>query len=569
MPEADIYQKIAQMPDTDALEVLSKLGDEERNALRRTTMVLQARYFNEQGFAAFFEIMHGTPLHRTAREVWVPELFRGWREHKGVMLKCHREGAKSTVLKFFLAFAIGHMPERVHGIARINDSKGNSVSKAIADIIDTDPKWKWVFPWVTPNKASAWGAEGYDVQSSRMDGKDITEQEWAEWITRRPDGNTFVGMGYKSGSWIGSRFNGVFLFDDILDERNTESSRQLAEVERVVTNTIEYCLTEECTVAWAYTPWLTNDIYAKKEASGEYIKISTPVMTPASEGDEGATFWPVTPLNQDEPNLGSIKYSGQWWVLHWPEQWDFDRLASVYRRSAGLHGSFERMMMLDLKALQGTVLKREWLHEYPGNEIKQSWQVFFGVDYASTSDKKTQGHRDYFTIAVMRAIPGGGLVLVDGTREQFSKGEALDRLVSLAGQYSPSIITVESIGKGEEFYNDAVMINDAYGRAMPLIPVKSHGKSKGKRFEEYLAPRFKMGRIKITDTPTPFINAFISEWVGFPSAPHDDTIDSVYMCVIGAEGNLHSNNRNQNDSGRGRGTSKHPLTRMQENFNAN
>ena len=92
----------------------------------------------------------------------------------------------------------------------------------------------------------------------------------------------------------------------------------------------------------------------------------------------------------------------------------------------------------------------------------------------------------------MRALPRGGLVLVDGYRGRISKGEALQKVQSVSSVYPTlQLIAVESIGKGDDFYSDLVLLDDIYGYPLKLYEIPSHGrKSKGDRFEDYLAPKF-------------------------------------------------------------------------------
>jgi phage terminase large subunit-like protein len=290
---------------------------------------------------------------------------------------------------------------------------------------------------------------------------------------------------------------------------------------------------------WNFTPWVPNDVYAHIKKTGEYLVSKTPVMIPAREGEPGASYWEPTPINPDHPEIGSIKYSGKWWKLYWPDVWGFDRIAKYYRKNLEDSGDlgFARMMLLDLKAAEGLNLKAEWLHEYPASEIGASWPVFFGIDYASTADKLKSKERDYFALAILRAIPGGGLVLVDGKRAKISKGEALETAMGYWGIY-PTLrqMGVENIGKGEEFYNDLMLMTDAIGRVPPLLPVTHGRRSKGERFEKWLGPRFQMARIWISDQSTPFLRAFRNEWLNWPNTPHDDCLDAVYMGAVAAEG---------------------------------
>ena len=194
------------------------------------------------------------------------------------------------------------------------------------------------------------------------------------------------------------------------------------------------------------------------------------------------------------------------------------------------------MFKLDLDAAKGINLKREWIHLYPSAEINPSWPTFFGIDYASTADKLEGSKRDYFAMAIGRAIPGGGLVVVDGLRAHLSKGEALDAVIGYWAMY-PTLkrIGVETVGKGEEFYNDLMLTRDLMGKIPPLIEVKHGRRSKGDRFQNWLAPRFQAGRIWLADRDTPFLKEFKDEWVAWPLAEHDDCLDGVYMLAFAGE----------------------------------
>src|SRR3972149_2262160 len=149
------------------------------------------------------------------------------------------------------------------------------------------------------------------------------------------------------------------------------------------------------------------------------------------------------------------------------------------------------MYMLDLEAAKGHTLKREWLGYFNYEDIKEDWPVFVGVDYASTSDKMRQKNRDDCAIVWGRLAPRGDLVLVEGVAEQMSQAESYQRLIAVVSTF-PTIqqIGIESIGKGEEFY-------ELLAQApifMPIIPIPSHtglARSKGWRFEEMVAPIFR------------------------------------------------------------------------------
>lgn len=538
----DVVARWDEMSEAERMEAAAQINalltDEDAQALLELRASLLPTQDTVEGFIAFFKLMTGMDLPPMASEEWVPKLYKSHADGKrGYLQEAHRESAKTTVIsKYFALFRLGHEPHKVNGIIRINEKKAQETASAIQYIIEFDPRWKLVFPHVVPDKPRGWGAgTGYFLRDARLD-----DEAWAKKCDGRPDGPTWVGRGWKDGAVIGSRYNGFLIIDDIHNRENTSSALELKAVKDFYKETLTYCAMRGCWEIWNFTPWLSNDVYAHVKGTGEYAHSWTPVMVAATPDTPGAQLWPPTPLNAEYPEMGMIPFSNRWWKLSWPAQWDFERISSFYRTSLDEEGAagFARMMLLDLKAMEGLNLKAEWLHEYPAADIKASWPVIFGIDYASTADKLKNKGRDYFALAIMRALPGGGLVLVDGYRGHVSKGEALQAVTSYASMYPTLIkIGVENIGKGEEFYNDLLLTNDTNGKVLPLFAI-THGRtSKGDRFENWLAPRF-MQRVWMADTDTPFLRAFRNEWINWPNTPNDDCLDAAYMCVFAGEGYL-------------------------------
>lgn len=513
-------------------EQLASLIESEPQAM----LIVGAQRDNPDGFGAYFELMEGVPLHNEG-ERWIEKAYEAHAAGKGSAHEVHREGGKTTVFsKHFLAFRIGHEPHKTWGLVRINDTKANETTKAIAQVIKDNPIWKQIFPNIVPDFERGWGEKGYYVRD-----KSYSDDEWAQIVTRENPDPTFVGYGWESGSIVGSRFSGGVVVDDIHDRENTSSKAQLAKIKEWYTEVLEYCVMRDAWQIWNFTPWTHNDLYAHIKSTGEYVLSKTPVMVEVPPDHPDAEYWPPTPLNELHPELGDIPLSGKYYVRHWPEMWPWRRLAEKYRKTKAI--GFARQMLLDLEATKGITLKNEWLHVYPIRNQERSWPIFFGIDYTSTRDKTkaAQDDLDYFALAVGRAIPGGGIILIDGTMDRISKGEALLRAQSFAGRYPTlTMIGVETIAAGREYYSDLAFTNDAFGRPLPLFPVKSHkgiARSKGTRFEEWLAPKFQLGTLWITDEENPFVNAFIDQWLNYPSG-HDDALDAVYLMALAAEGYL-------------------------------
>jgi len=489
-----------------------------------------------ESFSCYFNVMEGVPPHKEGKR-WIRNAYKAHKEGKGLLQECHRESGKTTVFsKHFIAYRIGKEPHKTNMLLRLNDAKAKETTLAIANTIDNNPLWKMIFPNVRPDKEYGWSQNGYYVVDT-----DIDKDEWQIRRSRSANYPTLVGYGYGSGAITGSRISGCAVVDDIHNIENTTSSRELDRVKRWYTEDFTYLLMRDCWEIWNFTPWQYNDLYSDLKANTDrYIHSRTPVMKPASQGEEGASYWEPDPR---------IPYSGKWWKLYWPEVWDFKRIAQKYISKPSspdeeIMFAFERQMLCDVEITKGANLKSEWLHTFPADQIHEYWPVYFGVDYASTQDKMRDKNRDYFALAIFKAIPGGGLVLVDGYRAHLFKSEALELIMTKWGQYGELLqkIGVESIGIGKEFYNDLALLTDVYGKVPPLFEVRSFPKRSGvdSMVENWLAPRFKMSRIWVSDAPSPFITHFKNEWLMFPNHEHNDCLAAVLMASLSAEGMMPS-----------------------------
>jgi hypothetical protein len=272
---------------------------------------------------------------------------------------------------------------------------------------------------------------------------------------------------------------------------------------------------------FSQTPWTAFDAMAKAKATGAYDWSRTPVMEVVTSGTPGADLVEVT--------QGSEVLYAAWATLVWPEKFTPQVIAKCYKKS-GPKG-FARMYLLDLTAARGARLMLEWLHSYPLQGVGLDWPAYMGIDYASTGDQVRNKDRDYFSLAVVKHIPGIA-VIVDGIRERLSRGAAEKKVRAIASMY-PTLkaIGVEMEGKGEEFYGQLATTG-----TLPLVPMKTRGRSKGFRFEEVMAKHFEFSHVWLSDRETPFLRAFRDEWGAWDGTQktHDDTLDAVYYALAAA-----------------------------------
>jgi hypothetical protein len=297
--------------------------------------------------------------------------------------------------------------------------------------------------------------------------------------------------------------------DDIHDENNTASTRELQSVIDILTGTI-YPTRQprETWVIFVGTPWVKNDALGYSELTGFFECDTTPIYKDVATED------------------------GMQRVYAWPEEYGEEEVESFRK----LYGpvQFARMCLCDISAMDGLLLKKEWLMEYPGDRVRDTWPVYFGVDWASMGDPKTPSKRDYFALAVGVEIPGGGIVVVDGCNERLTSAEGIQRMKTFRDRY-PTLqaIGFEKLGKGEEAFNTLISTTN-----LPVVGQGVGNKRKRDRYRDTIVHAFQTGRMRLSDVPTPFLNTVRMQWVEFDFGDFDDTLDALYHLAKVAIGAL-------------------------------
>lgn len=465
-----------------------------------------------EGFEVYYSLARRLPLPRHARG-WVRRAYEAyWRGH-GTCLFAFRGSSKTeTITQMLTSYRIGIYPERSSLLIQVGDGSAKNNAAKIGYYVSQNPAFREFFPTVVPDKSAGWAAGGYWMYDTRFD-----YNIWSS--SMRAKDPTFIGLPYKSNDVIGKRPNLMAVIDDINNEENTRSYRESDHVNKIVQGTFFPTFTHETWPFFVGTPWTMRDVLSYVAATGEFEVIETPGYYVVDETVEGAEWF---------------EEMKQWIKPTWPEVLNLAQL----RKKLNMFGSLEfaRMILLDLERAGGKELRREWLHTFPYAEIRQDWPVYIGVDYASSVDKADLADdRDYCAISWGRGIPGGGVVLEGGFRDRLSQGEAEMKLKSIAEMFGPrlQLVTIEAVGAGKEFYS--LMVRNS---SLPVFEGKPGDKSKGIRFQKEMAPHFEFSRVWVSDGADPYLAEFTNEWVGFPLASHDDTLDATYWMLRGAIGNL-------------------------------
>jgi len=502
--------------------------------------VVKTRPVSVEGFISYYEIKFKRPVPPVVEYVWCPEYVEAYTKHTGVLIEGHRGSAKSTFLITWVEYLTGKRPFGSSQLIRINAQQAGEADELISSTIEFNPAWHSCFPNVVPDKDKGWSAAGRFVKDLEVCGYD--NERYGQWSAMCASDHlaepSFLCSGITSRDFIGKHPSNGQYYDDLHDEGNTRSAREMQEIVDIIEKNIVPTWTrpdDRPVLGVACTLWSPRDGYHALLRTGIFKHIKTPIFVDEDNptiqvGEEGKE---VAWVRRYEP----FEFEGKLRLPMW-DKYGAERILELKKQNPVYFGL---MYMCDLQSVQGKVLKEEWLHEFPIEKISRQWPVYFGIDFASTEDKLKEKERDYFALSVLCALPWGGSVLIDGFREHLGFFEAVERVKLFAQQY-PTLVSVgvEKWGSGEKF-TQALL----YSSSLPIVQFPFEGsvvRSKGQRYQNELAPMFTDGRLWVTDVKRPFHEHFKQEWItwdgGKTVTGHDDCLDAVYVACGVAQGHL-------------------------------
>jgi hypothetical protein len=449
-----------------------------------------ARENSVRGSLAFYAIVHNRKMPEHAIP-WIEE----FHDNSELLLKAFRGGTKTTTMATELAHQMGIRPDGTVLMVRASDPASAETAELIANMIEHNPGWAAVFPGIVPDKEKGWSQNGYFVWDKNQD-----YGEWSRMVSVRKD-PSLAAMGYSSKALHGYHPSIAIWLDDLMDDENAYSAREMQRLKRIISGTIlPMRLVNRPRVIISGVPWTMEDAISAAQATGMYHVIETWVYD-----------------KNGEPT--------------WPEM--FDKEAIEKERKSDLTGGieFSRNFLGDLNAAKNRVFV---FHNYPHDLISTSWPFVGGADPAGVMDptKRTMDH-SHFALAYLAKLPEGGAVVYDGVLEQFSYAEGEESILTAQNLFpSWEQTVVEGDGVGEVFL--AMLYRHPQ---LHLMPKKSGGKSKAHRLVNELGPWLRIGRVRISTAETKFLNALRSFLNRYPAvSEHDpgwDAADAVYLALCG------------------------------------
>jgi hypothetical protein len=478
---------------------------------------LSHREITLQQFKAYFDRPEAVKF-RFIRQYVLGQLESGVKLEMviGAVIEASRELIKTTAItNYFTAFRIGQQPHRANLLIQVGDAIAKDNSSQVARVIKEFAGWKKCFPHVVPDEAKGWGDNGYEVKQTHKweDGRMValTDDEWNKLIATRKD-PTLLGVGYNSSSLIGKHPNGICVIDDIHDENNTASEKELDGVLNIVESVINYTFTSDAWVVYVGTPWAEHDTLGYIKSTGAYLSVKMPNYVEIVNGE------PVLP---DEWREDTVK------VFLWPEErgedWVRKKLSQTRKMS-----EFLRMILLTLKAAGDKIYK---YFSYPHKDIKwYEWEIVIGLDPTatfSTVSGKGAGV-SHFAMCYALKTPWNTIILGGGYLEKVGVDVGERELMGFIRRNPTfSRASVEDDGAGAVFIgfvsrNSGLRINNH--SAIELS--KKH--TKKERQFDFLSPYLSAGTVLISDEDTPYLNALRKYFDRYPQIDdRSETLDAA------------------------------------------
>ncbi len=463
--------------------------------------------YGPESFLAFYSFIRDETVPEHLIEEWAFRVFKNEAMGRKTMLMAARGLTKTTFGLMLAAYKLGHKPAGSVYLVFSDETKfARPASAAIRRIIAGD-KWSVIFPNVQPDTDRAWGAEAAWVKD--------TSYDYSTWEQMTPDAmNPSIRcVGYKSR--IRGAHPSLFIWvDDVHDDENAFSDRELERVKRFANSELAYTMTPHFpTVMWTGTPFHEEDVYSNLVGLGYDL-----IRTPAARNEDGNPDWPGVPV--------------------WPRGLPAERIQEAFLADGG-GPLFRREMLCDVTSMDTSQMP---FSSYRHADVESDWPVWAGVDFATVPEPGARmRHRSHAAIAWVTRTPRGQLVLYGGEVNQWTQGEVEDAMIRTQNRFKNfQYMAFDTGGKGEIFFETLMSRHPD----MSVVPAPTSTKAKDQRIFDELSPHLRTADLMLSDEESSeFLMAARNFCRRYPNVPHKaakawDVMDAFYMAFKAAQGEI-------------------------------
>lgn len=375
-----------------------------------------------------------------------------------------RHGKTLTTSEIFPAWFLGRDPSRLIMAATHGQELADATGRKVRNIL-ADERHTEIFP---------------DCQ--------LSKDSMAAHRFNTTAGGQYIGAG-RGGSFTG-RGADLLLIDDPLKDRDEANSPTIrAGLHEWYASTAYSRLHPGAAVIIISTRWHEDDLCGwllREHAHENWDVLSLPAIAEADGVDwrkEGEALWPE---RFDEEALRRIRItSGANW-------------ASLYQQRPA--------------AIEGAVFRREWWKYFTAapefKRIVQFWDTAF-----------KSGAENDFSVCTTWGETATAYFLLDVWRERIEFPELKRTAIALYDKWKAHAVLVEDKASGQSLVQELQRETK-----LPVVPWKVD-KDKVARATA-VTPLVEAGRVFLPER-APWLLAYLDELSSFPTAPHDDQVDST------------------------------------------
>jgi predicted phage terminase large subunit-like protein len=183
---------------------------------------------------------------------------------------------------------------------------------------------------------------------------------------------------------------------------------------------------------------------------------------------------------------------------------------------------YQQEILAEYIDMAGARVKREWLRYI--DTIPEGCTIYVGVDLAISQREEA----DYTAIVVTAHHPDGTIYVPYAIRRKATFHETLQLIKSVADQWRPSMIAIESVAYQQSVIQELIRTTNLPVQGVNVV------RDKISRFFP-VEGKIEHGHVVLSRSLDP---AFESELLSFPQGEHDDYVDAFVHSVNAADNQI-------------------------------
>lgn len=321
-----------------------------------------------------------------------------------------------------------------------------------------------------------------------------------------------VGVG---GAITGGHFD-IIILDDVEDDENTKTEDRLESLRQWFSGTIMQLREPDTKIVVVgtlktaqpdiYNFVLNNPMWSCRVESAIKRPSLDNIHYDVIHNDEGRVV-DVVVHNADEIE-----------VL-WPSKWPIRAL--LLDMLASIRSIWIREKLNDLRALAGSIFRREWFRYISREELPRRFERIVQAWDTAFEDQESAD----WSVCVTVGLAAGKAYVLDVFRSRLEFWALPEAVKQQCAKWTPEVVLVEKKASGRS----AIQVLQRE-TTLPIVAVKPDGKDKSARARS-ITPFYESGRV-VHVAGAPWLDILEDELTMFPKGAHDDQVDALVYALL-------------------------------------